>query len=275
MTTSDPKKTWLIFSDLDGTLLDHHDYSFDAANEALAQVRELGLPLILASSKTRSEMDQIRRQLQLEDPFICENGAAICTPTLCATTGRSVSVEALAPGRSEVLARLEGLRKTEGYQFTGFNDASIDDIVAMTGLSQQAAAMAADRQFSEPLLWQDTAERLERFKQQLAASSLQAVQGGRFLSVAGPSDKAAAMQRLRERYGGVAQTFAVALGNSPNDESMLSAADVAVVVASQPPTPLQLPDSIRVINTTGVGPTGWQQAMSVLLQEYHVVNGDT
>ena len=51
----------IIFSDLDGTLLDQADYSFAAAKPALGMLRTRGIPLVLCSSKTRVEIEEIRR----------------------------------------------------------------------------------------------------------------------------------------------------------------------------------------------------------------------
>ena len=72
--------TPLIFTDLDGSLLDAETYSFDAACEALAEIRLRDYPLILASSKTRVEMLELQAVLGIRSPFICENGAALCSP---------------------------------------------------------------------------------------------------------------------------------------------------------------------------------------------------
>ena len=61
---------FLVFTDLDGTLLDHDTYGWEAASPALAQCRERGIPIVLVSSKTRAEMDNLRRRMGLSMPFI-------------------------------------------------------------------------------------------------------------------------------------------------------------------------------------------------------------
>ena len=48
---------YLVFTDLDGTLLDHRIYSFEDALPALDFCRKTHVPVILISSKTRAEMD--------------------------------------------------------------------------------------------------------------------------------------------------------------------------------------------------------------------------
>ena len=70
-------KSLLVFTDLDGTLLDHHSYSWAPANQALARIAERDIPLILSSSKPCSEILQLRRHLHNRHPFIVENGSAV------------------------------------------------------------------------------------------------------------------------------------------------------------------------------------------------------
>lgn len=251
----------LVVTDLDGTLLDHHDYSFDAARPCLDIIRRRHIPLVLCSSKTRVEMEGLQRQLALRDPFICENGAAICTPSSDGT-----SVEALAPPRGEVLSVLSALRDEQGFRFTGFNDLGMAEIAALTGLSLEAAGLAASREYSEPLRWEDSEERKREFLEALQQQRLVAQQGGRFLSVAGPCDKGMALSALRKRYAGDATV--IALGDSPNDESMLAAADIAVIIRSARSESLAPEGPQRIVCTRQAGPSGWQEAMSVLLEEF-------
>ena len=71
----------IVFTDLDGTLLDHGDYSYSAALPALQALRAQGIPLILASSKTGAEIAPLHHALGLgEWPIIVENGAQRVIP---------------------------------------------------------------------------------------------------------------------------------------------------------------------------------------------------
>jgi mannosyl-3-phosphoglycerate phosphatase len=71
----------IVFSDLDGTLLDHATYSWQAAVPALEALKERGIPLILASSKTSAEIAELRAETGFADcPAIVENGAGLLEP---------------------------------------------------------------------------------------------------------------------------------------------------------------------------------------------------
>ena len=69
----------VIFTDLDGTLLDEN-YSFKKAKPALDLVREKKIPLVICTSKTRAEIEVYRKKLRNNHPFISENGGAIFIP---------------------------------------------------------------------------------------------------------------------------------------------------------------------------------------------------
>jgi len=70
----------VIFTDLDGTLLDHCTYSYKEAEKALESIRRKNIPLIVCSSKTREEIEIYRKKLLNNGPFISENGGAIFIP---------------------------------------------------------------------------------------------------------------------------------------------------------------------------------------------------
>ena len=78
-------------------------------------------------------------------------------------------------------------------------------------------AMARD--FSEPLIWQDSAHQLRKFEALIANHGLRLLQGGRFVHVIGACDKGKCLHWLRKRFTdsyGATPLF-VALGDSQND----------------------------------------------------------
>lgn len=258
----------LIFTDLDGTLLDHDSYSFAPAQQALATIAERGIPLVINSSKTAAEIVAVQQALNICQPFICENGAAVFMPL---SDGASADQQqwqrqAFAASRAQVLAVLQGLRAEYGYHFCGFADGDAAAIGEMTGLPLADATLAGQRDYSEPLQWRDSDAALVSFLKQLASHNLTAQQGGRFLTVMSQAvDKARAMKWLTQHIGGQANIRTIVLGDSPNDERMLNAADIAVVIKSARSEALLVSGPQRIIRTELPGPAGWQWAMGLLL----------
>ena len=132
------------------------------------------------------------------------------------------------------------------------------------------AALAKQRAASEPIIWQESDERLQEFLTQLAQQQLNTLQGGRFLHVLGNTDKAQPIHYLLERYQQTWNQFSwrsIALGDSKNDAAMLLTSDYPVVVKNPHATPFQL-DHDGVVYTDEIGPSGWNQAMQTLLNKH-------
>lgn len=255
----------VIVTDLDGTLLDHDTYSFEPARPSLEQISEHSYPLILNSSKTRAEMVSLQSELGLRQPFICENGAAIYLPD---TDSDGWLCECFAPPREQWLPWIHQLRETHQLPFEGFSDWSAAQIAAITGLPPERAKLAAQRNYSEPLLWHGDEQSRAEFEHLIASKQLRLVKGGRFFSLQGQFDKAQAMQWLRHHYQRDREVTMIALGDSPNDAAMLNAADIAVVIKSKQSGDIQVNGPDTVIRTTLPGPEGWQQAMTTIMSGF-------
>ncbi len=179
----------LVFTDLDGTLLDHQSYSFQGAAETLQRLQHFAIPLILTSSKTRVELEAVQEKLRLHAPFIAENGGGLYNPRVYDLPAIFVLETAgdyytMVFGRPYSFIRevFETLRPR--YSIQGFGDMALDEIIALTGLPEEDAERARQRDFSEPFIF--LAEpRLEKLQEEAGAHGLQVVRGGRFFHLLG------------------------------------------------------------------------------------------
>lgn len=262
----------LVYTDLDGTLLDHHSYDFSPAVPVLARLERLGCPWILNTSKTFAELLTLRERLGHRHPFIVENGAAVYLPADCLPgcadlpEEQGFRVRRFGPERAALLQAIAPFRGE--YDCTGFSEMSVAEVQACTGLAREDAWRASQRGFSEPLLWRDCESALQRFSAAVAAQGLNVVRGGRFVHVTGRFDKATPMPWLGAQYARESGSgFKVlALGDGQNDVAMLEAADLAVIVRS----PTHAPPTVRgrsVTLTHALGPEGWAQAVSAVLDQ--------
>lgn len=262
----------ILFSDLDGTLLDHDNYDWRAAQPALAKLRSSGIPLILNSSKTLPEIRALREDIGNTDPFIVENGAAVVMPPHIFGNSQEKVVN-FGATRAQVLAVLEKLR-AKGARFRGFEDMSVEELASEAGMDAAAAALAKQRVGTEPLLWQGTDEERAKFEAALAREGLRLVAGGRFLHAMGVFDKADGARFLLSKYQeqyqehGDGPLIAIALGDSPNDQQMLEAADIPVVIRGVNSEQVQLPSAKHAMRSLKPGPEGWNECVLNLLFEY-------
>ena len=248
-----------IVTDLDGTLLDHHDYGFEPARAVLARLARLEIPVVLASSKTAAEMRKIAADMPgvARWPFICENGAGVVWP------GRAASDDERE--WQKLRAAMDGLPSELRSHLTGFGDLGAAGIAEVTGLSLAAAARAGQRQFSEPCLWDGDDAALERLQKLLGQAGIMAQRGGRFLTLGTGHTKADRIGELRDALG---VTLIVAIGDAPNDRAMIAAADIGVVVPNpNGASPGGFDASQDVRTAHAAGPTGWAMAVSAILNE--------
>lgn len=267
---------WLIFSDLDGTLLDHHTYRHDEADAVLGALETQHIPLILASSKTQSELLFYREVLHNRHPFIVENGAAVFIPAgyfsqqpADTRTKNGFWIKEFVAERKHWQQLIQQLPDEFQNDFTTFRAAGIDGIIKMTGLDVHAAARAAHRNYGEPVCWLGSPGRRREFIKKLRQNGAQVLEGGRFLHVSGDCDKGQALHWLADVYhqhSADSQFETIALGDSQNDVAMLEAADQAVVIRSPVHPPPRLHNQTQSITSSYFGPRGWAATLSELLE---------
>jgi D-glycerate 3-kinase len=259
-----PAARLVVFSDLDGTLLDHASYDFGPALPALQALREREATLVLATSKTRDEVLALRETLGHDGPFVVENGGAAYVP------GPQGLVEHVLGARyADVRAVLQQLRSEGGFEFEGFGDVDAARVAQWTGLPEQEAARAKARASSEPLRFHGDAASLDRFGAALARHGLSLVRGGRFFSVQGPVDKGRAARFVLGQLGlqGRGPFTTIGLGDSDNDAPMLEAVDFPIVIppGAEGRAPLQLSHP-RAITAPEPGPAGFRAGVEQVLQ---------
>lgn len=270
---------YLVATDLDGSLLDHHDYSYAAALPVLDTLEQMRIPVVLASSKTRAEMLELRQEMHNEHPFIVENGAAVLIPQnyfveppVGCTLRDGYWLRELAPPRDTWLATIDALRLEFPGAFENFANASVDEVVSMTGLSNTSARRAKDREYSEPVQWRGDASGLQNFLARLEAAGAHVLKGGRFYSVSGNCDKGQALCWLREQYAlaaGHAAVYDLAVGDGDNDIPMLEAAHRALPIPAEGRPLPALRRQQGVIQTEGFGPHAWAQGVTLWLKELY------
>lgn len=224
------KQKIVVFSDLDGTLIDAA-YESAETEPILRSLLELDVSVVLASSKTRAEIRYYHKKWGLTDPYIAENGSIITIPAGYFKTApeNSTSVQGediieLGAPYQLVRERLACVKNQTDAEIVGFGDLTVAEVAEDTGLPLDLAALAKKREYSEPfkILKGDTGQVL----QALQAAGLCCTRGGRYLTALGCVDKGKAVQVLKglyqEQFGKV---FTIGVGDGENDLTMLDAVE--------------------------------------------------
>ena len=252
---------WIIFTDLDGTLLDHQSYTPGPARTTLVRLSKDRVPIIPVSSKTGPELVHWQQDLGLSGPMITENGAAIHFPA--DWTGAEPNILRFSPTYPELIKHLRALRDAQGYGFSGFADLGVEGVMEQTGLDRNQSELACTREGSEPILWQDSEVALADFQQQLDGLGLRTIMGGRFLHILGrKAGKAEALSLIIETLRELGwQGQSMALGDAPNDHGMLCAVDLPVHVRNPHAVIMPPINNPRLYRTEKPGPMGWREAV--------------
>jgi mannosyl-3-phosphoglycerate phosphatase len=265
----------IIFTDLDGTLLDSKTYSYEKSLAAINRLKESGIPIIFCSAKTRAEQEIYRRELGLFHPFAVENGGAIFIP--CAyfpfpfdyhkAVDNLLAIELAIP-HSRVRKLLAKIGGENDFRFKGFEDMSAAEAAEITGLSLESARLAKQREYDEPVVIASEAKQsritskdMSEFLAKLGEAGLNWSYGGRLYHVMGGGGKGKAVEILSGLYRKMwGEIRTVGLGNGLNDLPMLLQVDIPILVQKRDHSweDIDLP---RLRKIQGVGPEGWSRAI--------------
>lgn len=270
-------KNTIIFTDLDGTLLDDN-YSFLAALPALRLIKENQIPLVFCSSKTRSEIEYYRRQMNNYDPFVSENGGGIFIPkgyfndVAINTFGETDFLDDyvfLRLGTSYLRLRnaLNELR-TKGFSVKGFGDMTIEDVAQTMGLDVQQATMSKNRDFDEPFFFYGNTHDKEALFDEIHKMGLKKTEG-KIYHLLGDNDKGKAVSILtglyRKKYE---EVFTVAIGDGLNDVPMFEQVESCFIVEKAGGGHDERIDLPNLIKAQGIGPHGFNNTIQHLFSPF-------
>lgn len=274
----------IVVTDLDGTLLDAETYALEPAREALDALRAAGVPLVVATSKTRAEAGPIGDAIGAAPLFIVENGGAILIPRSHqwmppASRGTDMDsddapvVLELGASRDRLVAELADMAREIGAGVRGFAQLSIDEIAALTGLAAPQASLAAAREYDEPFLIDDPRQ-VPALAEAALRRGLRVTQGGRFHHLTGDTDKGRALAMVLDtRPDSVTRDssplLTIGLGDAANDLPFLRIVDRPIVI---PRSDGRL-DAALAAALPGAeyaplpGPSGWNLAVLAVLAD--------
>ncbi|CAO1651068.1 HAD-IIB family hydrolase [Parasphingorhabdus sp. NYA22] len=262
----------VIFTDLDGTLLDHHGYSAKPADQLVGRLSQQSLAEIIpVTSKTYAELLWLKQEIPL--PFslcVTENGSVIHGPEGYFRIEHSPS-ETITLGIAypTILDQIGKLPASLRHHFRGFADMSAEAVVDATGLALDDARRAKDRQATEPFLWSGTDDELESLAAIVGNAGLRIQRGGRFYHLTGHATKEQAMVqiiKIIDRQKPDCDVISIALGDGPNDLAMIEAADFGVIMPN--PQGVTIESTKPRVRTASLpGPAGWVIAVTEILAE--------
>jgi mannosyl-3-phosphoglycerate phosphatase len=263
----------VVFTDIDGTLIDIYSGRFDGSDLLVKKFSSMGIPVILCSAKTRSEQEYIRNILGLSDPFIVENGGAVVIPDgyfddfelEAGIRINGYSIIEIGGHSNEIRELLVRIRKDLQIDFKGTTDMTLDEISKKVQIPLSFAKRMSKREYGETILEIEPSD-LDRLAKICRSKGLKVIHGGRFIDITQGNDKGKATRVLidlfKRKYHH-RRTFFIGLGDSENDLPMLKLMDIPVLVQKANGT--WCDSGIKnLVRSTGIGPKGWKNSFNFI-----------
>ena len=254
---------WVV-SDVDGTLMDH-SYDLTPAKETIKTLQKLSIPVILCTSKTAAEVNVIRNELNLTDPYIVENGAAIYGESLKQVNGKIILGK-----KYETLEEILNCISNEiEYKLIPLNNLNDQEATELTGLKGNSLILMRDRHWSMPFL-NPPSFLEEKIKLSCKKFNVDIFKGNRMshlLSI--NSDKGKAINALK-KYSNNQNIQIIGLGDSPNDLPLLLNSDIKIVIPGIHGPNLNLIDQLKDFEfTLASSPNGygWKYEINKLINK--------
>jgi mannosyl-3-phosphoglycerate phosphatase len=247
----------------------------------MAEVNRRQIPLVLLTSRTRAEIEPLRRDLEHRHPFVTESGGGVFIPDGyfnlripgAQRCGRYFCV-ALGKSYREVAAALDEIAQECGIGVAGFHHMSAREVAQNTRMRHREAELARTREFDEPFFFTSADERaIARFVAAAGRRGFQASRGSTFWRFSSGCNTARAVHLLTRlfRQNAHIKLRTLGIGSATEDLHWLQAVDDAVLLPSpgEEPSAAAPPDLQRISVGEFSGPAGWSNAVLGMLGQAH------
>ena len=257
----------LIFTDLDGSLLDRDTFKFDKISKYIKDLISKGIFIIPNSSKTKKEIDSFNKDLDEDLPFIVENGAAIYNLNLI----NSSFPEKISLSReiSEILDIFNNkISKKYKSKCKFIKNLTSDKQLQIFGQSKEKVKLSMKREYSIPLLYDGSkAEKVDLIKS-VNNAGLSLHEGGRVINLCDKISKSQAMKHVVKIFKKISKEklITIGVGDNFNDLDMLKNSDIPCLVFNDKFTM----EKINIDNclvSKNPAPEGWEEVVKLALDK--------
>jgi mannosyl-3-phosphoglycerate phosphatase len=264
----------IVFTALEGALVDAHSGSFAKAEEALSELHRRHIALVLVTTKTRAEIEPLRRKLEHNHPFITESGGGIFFPDGyfnvkipgAVRNGRYLCISQGQPYK-QVCDALDEIAEETGVGVAGFHHMSPREIANNAGLRLRDAELARSREYDEPFFFTSAGEQaIASFLQAANQRGFKARHSGMFWHFSAGCDPARAVRSVTQLFREATRIKlrAIGIGGNAEDLVWLRAVDHAILLPgskadAEPPIAPQTSSARNILRGEVAGPAGWNE----------------
>ena len=257
----------LIFSDLDGTLLNRDTFSFDEIKNYILYLISNDISLIPNSSKTKEEINEFNKKLGEDLPYVVENGAAIFDLHLINSNFPEEIV--LSREIEEILTIFnEKIPKNLVSKLKFLHNLDLSDQMKILGLSKEKIRNALKRKYSIPLLFNGNISEKREIKNLVKSAGLTLQEGGRVINLCDNVSKSMAMKKVVKLFNKISndKLTTIAVGDNFNDLEMLKNSDIPCLVFNDKFT-LETININNCLVSKKSAPEGWEEIVKLALDK--------
>ena len=233
--------TAVVFLGIDAFLTERGKPLF-RIEEFLAELDERGILCVWLSERSRAQLDEPRRRLGHDAPFIAESGSGAYLPEdyfhlkapRTRRLGRFLCIPVAEPQPAAQEA-LETLSEDTGISVVRLRTLTPRELVQNTGLPLREAELCRMRDFSELFFFAGASDAdIEKFRSEAAGRSLAVRRQAAFWSLAAGASEATAIREVSSLYDRAlrSHTRRVGITASPNAKWLVEACDRVVELRS-------------------------------------------
>ncbi len=261
------KKKIIIFTDLDGSLLDKKTFKFDIIEDYFKELISRGIIIILNSSKTESELLDFNKQNNLNLSFISENGSSIHGLN---KIHRNLPDKVIISRSKNEIQKIydKNISLDLKNKIVPILELNIDEQKEIFGLPLDKLSLATKRMYSIPVLFKGTDIDRNNFFKVINDIGLTAQSGGRIINICDDTNKSKAMSKtlilIRKKLSNEITTIGV--GDNENDIEMLEQSDFPCLIKNEN-FDSSLINIDNLIKSNEPSPIGWSDVIKTALQK--------
>ena len=261
------KKQIIIFTDLDGSLLDKNTFEFDEIEDYFRELISLGIKIIPNSSKTEAELSDFNNRYNLNLSFIAENGSSIHGLNLM---HKNLPEKIILSRSADEIYNVYNQKITPELKakITFILRLKLKERKEIFGLPLDKMRLAVKRDHSIPIQFNGTEIEKNEFIKIMNNSGLTIQTGGRIMNICDNVNKSKAMSKTMELINKEIdnEIITIGVGDNQNDIDMLKHSDYPCLVKNNS-FDSSLLNIDNLIKSTEPSPRGWADVIKTAIQK--------
>jgi mannosyl-3-phosphoglycerate phosphatase len=267
LTLMKQKKQIIIFTDLDGSLLDKDTFKFDEIEDYFKDLISEGIKIIPNSSKTEAELLDFNKQHNLNLPFISENGSSIHGLNLIhKELPNKISIS--RPAHQIISIYNEIIPDNLNQKINFILKLKHEEQEKIFGLPSNKMMLATKRNYSLPIQFMGNEIEKNEFFKIINDVGLTVQTGGRIMNICDNVNKSQAMTKALRLISKELddEIITIGVGDNENDIEMIKQSNYPCLVKNDNfnSSLINIDDLIK---SSEPSPRGWSDVIKTAIQK--------